>query len=384
MIKKRIFTPGPTPIHPEASKVMAGPALHHRKSEFKEIFRQTVANLKAIYKTTNDLLLFTSSGTGAMESATVNLLSPGAKVLVGAAGKFGERWEGLCKQYGMRTTVIRKNYGESIEASEIAEHMDKDPEIEAVFVQGCESSTGAAMDIEAIGDTVARFPNTVSVIDAITTLGAASLHTDEWKLDVVIGGSQKAFMIPPGLAFISISQKAWEKSKRATTPRFYFDWKREWENQSKWQSAFTPAVNLVQALHQATSSILESGIDDLVANAALLARLTREAASAWGLSLFARRPANALTAIAIPPPLNAEKIVSDLQSTFGAAIAGGQGEMKGKIIRIAHLGYYDSIDLLGLLGAMEVTLSKQKHPLRLGSGVAAALQALVDRLNDQP
>ncbi|MBI3940267.1 MAG: alanine--glyoxylate aminotransferase family protein [Acidobacteria bacterium] len=376
MIKKRVFTPGPTPIHPDASIVMAGPALHHRKREFKEIFRETVANLKTMYKTTHDVLLFSSSGTGAMESAVVNLVSPGAKVVVGSVGKFGERWENLCKQYGMRAAVIRKNYGESIEAAEVDAHLEKDPEIEAVFIQGTESSTGAAMDLEAIGAVVARHPRVISVVDAITTLGAAPLHTDEWRLDVVIGGSQKALMIPPGLAFVSISPKAWERSRQSKTPRFYFDWKREYENQIKGQTAFTPAVNLVQALHQATRFILTDGVDDLIANAALLARMTREAAKAWGFSLFATRPANALTAIAIPAPLDAEAIVSDLEDSFGAAIAGGQGEMKGKILRVAHLGYYDAIDLLGLLGAMECVLRKRRPGTELGKGVSAALGVL--------
>ena len=376
MIKKRLFTPGPTLIHPDAGMIMSGPALHHRKSEFKEIFRQTTANLKAIYKTTHDILLLACSGSGAMESAVVNLLSPGARVLVGSAGKFGERWESLCKQYGVNATVIRKEYGDSVDPGEIGAHLEKDPQIEAVFIQGCESSTGAAMDLQALGEIVARFPKTVSVVDAITTLGAAPLHTDEWKLDVVIGGSQKAFMIPPGLAFVSISAKAWEKSRQSKIPRFYFDWKREQENQIKNQTAFTPAVNLVQALHQATAFILKDGVDDLVANAALLARMTRAAAAAWQLPLFARHPADALTAISIPAPLQAETIVSDLQKMFGAAIAGGQGEMQGKLIRIAHLGYYDAVDLLGLLGAMECVLHKQDPSRPMGAGVAAALKVL--------
>ncbi len=381
MIKKRIFTPGPTPIHPEASKVMAGPALHHRKSEFKEIFQQTLANLKKIYKTENEMLLLSCSGTGAMESAVVNLLSPGSKVLIGSTGKFGERWEALCQRYCMQASVIRKSYGESVYAEEIGAHLERDPEIEAVFVQGCESSTGAAADLQAIGQAVARFPRTVSVIDAITTIGAASLHTDEWNLDVVIGGSQKAFMIPPGLAFLSISKKAWEKTKQSKTHRFYFDWEQEQKNQSKGQSAFTPAVNLVQALHEATQFILQDGVDDLVANASLLARMTQEAVKAWGLRLFAKHPANALTAVAIPSPLDAQALISELQNRFGAAIAGGQGEMKGRIIRIAHLGYYDTIDLLGLLGAMECVLRRQQPSFQLGSGVTAALRVLADMLH---
>ncbi|HEY3129679.1 MAG TPA: alanine--glyoxylate aminotransferase family protein, partial [Acidobacteriota bacterium] len=295
MIKKRIFTPGPTPIHPEASKVMAGPALHHRKSQFKQVFAQTLANLKRIYKTDNDLLLLSCSGTGAMESAVVNLLSPGSKVLIGSTGKFGERWEALCQRYCMQATVIRKDYGESVYAEEIEPHLERNPEIEAVFVQGCESSTGAAADLQSIGRVVARFPGTVSVVDAVTTLGAAPLHTDQWNLDVVIGGSQKAFMIPPGLAFLSISKKAWVKAKQSKSRKFYFDWEQEQNNQSKGQTAFTPAVNLVQALHESTRFILQDGVDDLVANAALLARMSQEAVKAWGLPLFARHPANALT-----------------------------------------------------------------------------------------
>ncbi|HEY2930588.1 MAG TPA: alanine--glyoxylate aminotransferase family protein [Acidobacteriota bacterium] len=376
MIKKRIFTPGPTPIYPEASKVMAGPALHHRKKEFKEIFEQTLKNLRAIYRTENDLLILSCSGTGAMESAVVNLLSPGAKALIATAGKFGERWESLCKQYGIQTTVIRKEYGESITASEIGNHLEKDSGIEAVFVQGCESSTGASMDLKAIGEVVSRHSGTVSVVDAITTLGVEPLYTDQWKLDVVIGGSQKAFMIPPGLAFVSISRKAWEKSKKCSARKFYFDWSREQANQPKGQTAFTPAVNLVQALLESTNFILQDGVDDLVANASLLARMARAAVQAWGLTLFPRQPANALTAISIAPPLDAQRLISELQDRFGAVIAGGQGEMKGKIIRIAHLGYYDALDLIGLLGAIEYCLRKQGHKFELGSGVAAALQVL--------
>ena len=378
MIKKRIFTPGPTPIHPEAGKSMAGPALHHRKSEFKQIFEQARNNLKAIYRTENDVLILSCSGTGAMESAVVNLVSPGARVLVATAGKFGERWEGLCRQYGMQTAVIRKQYGESVSASEIAGHLEKEGGVEAVFVQGCESSTGASMNLKAIGEVVSRYPGTVCVVDGITSLGVETVLTDEWNLDVVVGGSQKAFMIPPGLAFVSISRKAWEKSKNCTTARFYFDWSREQSSQSKGQTAFTPAVNLVQALLESTNFILKTGLDDLVANASLLARMARAAALAWGIALFPQNPANAITALSVAPPLDAQKLVAELENRFGAIIAGGQGEMKGKIIRIAHLGYYDALDLIGLLGAIEYCLKKQGHDFQLGSGVGAALQVLAE------
>lgn len=375
LVKKRMFTPGPTPVLPEAVLSMAAPILNHRKEDFKRLFRECVEMLKTVYKTKTDPIILTASGSGAMEAAVTNLLSSGDKALVVVGGKFGERWEELCRAYGLEVVRIALEWGESVDPKDIGRHLERDAAIKAVFIQATESSTGAANDIAELGRVVSRFPNTVLVVDAITGLGCAPIHTDEWNLDVVVGGSQKAFMLPPGLAFLSVSPKAWERVKVNKQPRFYFDLLKEQKEQQSGQTSFTPAISLVQGLHAALRYISEIGVDGLVANAAFQAQATRAAAQAMGLKLVARRPSNALTAVYNPEGIEGSKIIGEMNRQFGLIMSGGQGKLKGKIFRVAHLGYFDFCDTLSALGCLEIVLHQLGHPLTLGAGTQAAMQA---------
>lgn len=375
IIKKRLFTPGPTPLHTKALAFDPLELPHHRTEEFRTLFSQCIAALKSVFKTEYDLLLLTSSGTGAMEAAVTNLLSPGDEAIVISAGKFGERWEQLCQAYSIRTHVIRRPYGESVDPSLVQQTLDTRAECRAVFVQACESSTGAAHDIQALGRIVGDRPDTILVVDAITGLGTMDLQTDAWNLDVVIGGSQKAFMIPPGLSFLSLSPKALRFLERSQNPRFYFDIRRELGQQAKGQTAFTPAVHLVRCLKEALDFIMKDGIDALVANAHCQATVTRSAMAALRMSLVARCPADAMTSAYPPDGIRSAELVKALQKEFGLAISGGQGVLKDKIIRIAHLGYYDAYDTFAMITCLEASLARLGYSFDLGTASRAALQS---------
>jgi aspartate aminotransferase-like enzyme len=381
--KKRLFTPGPTPVLPEAVLAMSAPILNHRKDDFKRLLRESTAMLKSIYKTENDVLILTSSGTGAMESAVTNFLSPGDRVLVVVGGKFGERWEELCRAFRLNVVKVPVEWGDAVDPIDIEIHLERDPSIRAVFLQACESSTGVANDIARIGHIVARYPRTLLVVDAITGLGTMDMRTDEWYLDVVIGGSQKAFMLPPGLAFVSVSTKAWEFAKESTLPKFYYDLTKERASQGEGQTAFTPAISLIQGLHSALTYINRFGVDHLIGNAALLAKVTRAAVTAIGLRLVARSPADAMTAVYVPKGIEGNKLVSELSQQFGIVLSGGQGKLKGKIFRIAHLGYYDLYDTMAMISCLEIALQRLGYAAPLGEGVKAALQTYLERTKER-
>lgn len=374
IIKKRLFTPGPTPVLPEAAVGMTAPILHHRKPEFKTLLKESHRMLQSIFKTDGDVLIVASSGTGAMESAVTNLLSSGDKALVIVGGKFGERWEEICHAFGIKTDAIYLEWGDAVDPQEIKRRLEKDDAIRAVFIQACESSTGVANDIAEVGRVVAKHPRACLVVDAITGLGTMELRTDEWHLDVVIGGSQKAFMLPPGLAFISLSSKAWELVKQARLPRYYFDLARERKAQAEGQTSFTPAISLIQGLHPALQFITRMGIDNLVKNSARQAAITRAAVKALGLKLVASAPADAMTAVYTPPGIEADKLVSELNTRFGIILSGGQGKLKGRIVRIAHLGYYDFYDTIALVSCLEVGLQQLGYNCDPGAGAKAAMQ----------
>jgi aspartate aminotransferase-like enzyme len=380
IIKERLFTPGPTPLLLEAQLRALTMTLHHRTDSFRTLMRETLDNLKYYFNTRHDVILFASSGTGAMEGAISNLLSPGDRVLIGTAGKFGERWVQLAKAYGIESVVVEAPYGHAVPISEIKKHLETGGPFRAVFIQATESSTGVRNDVEALGKIVSALPECCLVVDAITGLGTTELHPDEWGIDIMIGGSQKATMIPPGLAFACVSEKAWKAIEKAKLPRYYFDYAKERKSLSKGESSYTPATSLVVSLHGALNYIKQLGLENLIANAALLAAATREAATVLGLTPFAvSSPANAVTAINAPAGIESTKVVKEMRSRFGVIITDGQGTMKGHMFRLAHLGYYDFLDLMAVLGALEIVLLKVGHKVELGSGVQAAQNVYLRR-----
>jgi aspartate aminotransferase-like enzyme len=375
MFKERLFTPGPTQLLPAVQLAMAQPIKHHRTDEFRSIFKEVLDGLRYVYNTQNDVLCFTSSGSGAMEGAVVNLLSPGDKALVISAGKFGERWAALCKAFGANTSILSIPYGQAVEPAQVAAELEKHPDTRAVFVQYSESSTGARHDVKALGEIVHPYPKAALVVDAITGLGVMEMPVDEWHLDVVIGGSQKALMLPPGLAFASVSQKAWGLIESAKSSKFYFDYQKERKNNARGESSYTPAITLIMAAREAIRYIRSIGRDNLIANAGLLASATRAAAQALGLKLFAERsPSDALTAICAPEGIDSGTIIKEFKQNFGATVANGQGEMRGRLFRVAHLGYYDFTDMVALIACLEIIMKKLNLPVELGAGVKGAQQ----------
>src|SRR5882724_7084635 len=373
IIKERLFTPGPTPLLLEAQLRALTMTLHHRTDAFRTLMRETLDNLRYYFNTRNDVILFASSGTGAMEGAVSNLLSPGDRVLIGTAGKFGERWVQLAKAYGIESVVVEAPYGHTVPMSEMKKHLESSGPFRGVFIQATESSTGVRNDVEALGKMVSALPECCLVVDAITGLGTTELHPDEWGIDVLIGGSQKATMIPPGLAFASVSEKGWKAIEKAKLPRYYFDYAKERKSLAKGESSYTPATSLVVCLHDALDYIKKLGRENLIANAALLAAATREAATALGLTHFAvSSPANAVTAINAPSGIESTKIVKDMRARFGAILTDGQGTMKGHMFRLAHLGYYRFPDFMGGVGGVGNWVVKVGHKVELGSGVRAA------------
>ncbi|HZS49842.1 MAG TPA: alanine--glyoxylate aminotransferase family protein [Bryobacterales bacterium] len=382
--KTRLLTPGPTPLYPPATRAMLASDLHHRTEEFRRLYKGVIEDLKYFMGTRNDVLLFTSSGTGAMESAVSNLFSRGERVVCVSAGKFGERWIEIAKAFGLATTILSAPYGEAVLPARVAAAVRDEPSIRGVLVQATESSTGVAHDIEAMAAAV-RGTDVLLIVDAITGLGTSVLDIDGWGLDVVIGGSQKALMVPPGMAYLSVSPRAWERARRSDLPHYYFDLRKEKQSGDKGESSWTPATSIVLALAEALRYIREIGRENLIQNAQLLARATRAAVAALGLRLFASRsPAGALTAVLAPEGMDSGVIVKEFRESFGAIVANGQGEMKGKIFRIAHLGYFDFADLFAVIAELEVILHRLGLPVRLGAGVAAAQQVYIEAGQQQP
>lgn len=376
--KLRLLTPGPTPLYPKALHAMMGSDIHHRTEDFRNLYRAVLADLKEVMGTSNDIIPTVSSGTGAMEASVSNLFSAGDKVLVCSAGKFGERWAEITKAYGLDVTVLQAEYGDVVTPERVASALKENPGVRGVFVQASETSTGASHDIRAMAGIV-RKTEAIFVIDAITGLGTQPLDIDGWGLDVVIGGSQKAFMIPPGLAFLSISPKAWGFADSSKLPKYYFNLKKERKSAASGESSWTPATSLLLALAESLKYIQSIGMDKLVENAQLLARATREAVKALGLELFAPgSPAASVTAVRAPKGWDSGVIVKEFRDRFGAIIANGQGTMKGQIFRIAHLGYFDFADLFAVVAGLEVILSAHGHPVKYGTGVAAVQNVYAD------
>jgi aspartate aminotransferase-like enzyme len=369
--KQRLLTPGPTPLYPPALRAMMASDIHHRTEDFRNIYKSVLADLKEVMGGSGDILLFASSGTGAMEGSVSNLFSRGDKVIVCSAGKFGERWAEITKAFGLEVNVLKAEYGDVVAPERVEAALAAAPDTKGVFVQASETSTGAAHDVRAMGGAIAKTP-ALFIVDAITGLGTMPLDIDGWGLDVVIGGSQKAFMVPPGVAFLSISQKAWKQSESATLPHYYFDFKKEKKNGANGESSWTPSTAIILALGEALRYVKEVGMANLIENAQLLARATRAAAQELGLELFAAKsPGASVTAVKAPRGMDSGVIVKEFRKRFGAIIANGQGSMKGQIFRIAHLGYFDFADLFGVIAGLEIILHANGHAVKFGSGVAA-------------
>jgi aspartate aminotransferase-like enzyme len=381
MIRKiRLFTPGPTPLLPAAQFAMAAADMHHRTPEFRALYQKVLAQLKVFVGTQNDVLLLASSGTGAMEASVSNLTSPGDQVLVLTAGKFGERWVELAKAFGCVAEVVKAPYGETFDLATVRKALK--PEHRVLYMQATETSTGVRHDVEAIAKLLKEAGSgALLVVDGITGLGTTHFDVDGWGIDVLIGGSQKAVMIPPGLAYLSVSEKAWAAMEGAKNPRFYFDLRKERKNAVKGESAYTPAVALIAGLGAALDYIagqaggdLEKGRIALIDNAQVNAAATRAGLVALGFTLFApTAPAAAATAVAVPAGMNSGDVVKALKARFALVTANGQGEMQGKIFRVAHLGFFDYLDTVAFLGAMEhIAKDTLGLPVEYGQAVVAA------------
>lgn len=372
--KTRLFTPGPTPLSPAVLQALGKSIPHHRTDEFRAIFKGAREGLQRFLKTSQDVLILSCSGSGGMEAALVNTLSTGDTMLALVAGNFGERWASIGRAHGMEVQVLEAEWGTAVTPEAVKAALDANPKIRGVFVQHSESSTGVKHDIQAMASVVKDRADVLLVVDAISGAGAMPLHTEEWGVDVVIVGSQKSLALPPGMAFVAVNEKAWQRIQSAKAPRFYFDLLRERKAQVNFESAFTPPISLVVALEAAIRELdAIGGVDALVKNAATLAAMTRGAAHALGLPLLAPVDhGDALSALKPPPGIEAGKISKILKTEFRSEVAGGQGKLKGQIFRVAHLGYYDVTDILGLIGTLEIALHRVGHKFTPGAGIAAA------------
>jgi serine---pyruvate transaminase len=371
--KRYLFTPGPTPVPPEVLAVLGEPVVHHRSPDFRPIYERCLARLREVCRTSGDVLLFTASGTGAFESAVANLVSPGEPHLVVSAGNFGERWAALTAAYGADVDHLRYAWGETPEADDVRARL-AEREAKAVWVVHSETSTGVVADIQAVA-RVAKDAGALVVVDAVSSLGAVPCETDAWGLDVVVSGSQKALMTPPGLGLCAVSEGAYAAT--GSSPRFYFDWERTRSAQAKLDAAFTPPVSLVAALDVALGLLLDEGLEASFERHVRLGRAARAGAKAMGLELFSpdEDRSAVVTAVRSPDGIDASDVVKALRDRFGITIAGGQGELLGKIFRLGHIGWFDVFDIATMLAAVELVLAEQGADIERGVAVTAALEA---------
>ena len=371
MHKDYLLTPGPTPLPPQVQEALSRPIIHHRTTQYRALLKRVLQNLQTAMQTKESVILFTSSGTGAMEAACCNLLSPGERAIVILGGKFAERWQHLAQAFGASVTTVPVAYGEAVDPEQVRQALKAHPDAKVVFSTLCETSTGVVHDLAAIGAIVRASP-AVLVTDAISGLLADACKTDAWGLDVVVTGSQKGLMLPPGLAFMSVSSKAWSRVEQAKSPRFYFDLRLYRKALEDDDTPFTSSVSLVVALDEALTLLLEDGVERVLQRVALMAQATRAGVEAMGLSLFAKRPSNAVTAVSVPNGVDGKKLTTHMQDRYHVTIAGGQGEMAGKVFRIAHMGAIAPFDLLVALSAVELSLLELGWPLSPGEGLKAA------------
>jgi len=377
MKKEFLFTPGPTPIPPEALLGMANQIDYHRSAEAVEMIKDVLEKLKHVFQTQNDVMLLTSSGTGALEGAVVNLLSRDDRVIVIRSGKFGERWGEICTAYGIEFDAIDTEWGGSVDPQTVAEHLDKRPDTKAVLSTLCETSTGALHDIEKLAQ-ITRDRPTLLVVDAVSALGADDLQMDHWGVDAVVSCSQKGLMTPPGLGFAALNARAWDAVETSNLPKYYFDFRKARQAGLKGSTPYTPAITFIVALHHALNRICAEGIRNVIARHARLAEATRSAIKAIGLNLFASNPANTLTSIRLPEGMDGKGFVRMMRQKHGITYAGGQDQLSGKIIRIAHLGWMNEYDVIVAIAALERGLAEIGYDVPLGTGLAAA-QAVFHR-----
>ena len=376
--KRYLLTPGPTPVPPEVLAAISQPVVHHRGPDFKPVYERSLARLREVFRTQSEVLLFASAGTGAMESAVANLCSPGERVLVVSAGHFGERWRAIASAYGAEVETLEYAWGEIPNADDLAGRLQELAGTKAVFLTHSETSTGVVCDLQALAAVVNEHGG-LSVVDAVSSLGAVPLETDAWSLDVVVSGSQKALMTPPGLAMVTVSERAW--AARGDAPRFYFDWERTRKGQAALNAPFTPPVSLVAGLDVALGMLLGAGLEAVFDRHVRLGRACREGAKAMGLELFSpdEDRSAVVTAIQAPDGIDATELVSALSDRFGITIANGQGALKGKIFRIGHIGYFDVFDITTALAAVELVLAGLGAEIERGVAVTRALEAYEER-----
>ncbi len=380
MKKKYLLAPGPTPVPPEVLLAMAVPMIHHRAKDFADILGSVKQDLQWLFQTRGDVVIMASTGTGGMEASVSNFLSAGEKALVVNGGKFGERWGKICKAYGAKVEEIQVEWGRAVDPDQIRKMLSKDSGIKAVYIQASESSTGVAHPTQEIAEIVRSHSDALMVVDAISALGALDLKVDEWGLDVVVAGSQKAFMLPPGLSFVSVSQKAWQKAAATHNSKFYFDLKKEKDGLAKNQTAYTPAVSLILGLAEVMKILKSEGLENIFERHRRLARATREAMAAIGLGLYAKdAPSESITAVMAPAGIDGQAIYKDLREKYGVTAAGGQDQARGKIFRISHMGYAQTFDVITAVSAVEMVLKGLGYELDLGKGVGAAEEILLQK-----
>jgi aspartate aminotransferase-like enzyme len=376
--KRHLLTPGPTPVPPEVLAAISQPVVHHRSPDFRPVYERLLARLRDVFRTKSEVLLFGSAGTGAMESTVANLCTPGERVLVVSAGAFGDRWRAIASSYGAEVETLDYAWGEIPAVDDVTGRLRELGGVKAVFLTHSETSTGVVCDLQALAAAVSE-QGALSVVDAVSSLGAVPVETDAWGLDAVVSGSQKALMTPPGLAMVSASERAW--AARGESPRFYFDWERTRKAQAALDAPFTPPVSLVAGLDVALGILLDAGLDAVFDRHVRLGRACREGAKAMGLELFSPDEDRSaiVTAIHAPDGIDATELVRALRNRFGITIANGHGVLKGKIFRIGHIGYFDVFDITTALAAVELVLADLGAEIERGAAVTRALEAYEER-----
>lgn len=378
-MKSRIFTPGPTQIPERVVATMSRAGVHHRSPEFRRIFEEASENLRHFFKTSQDVLILTASGTGAMEAAVANFLRCGDQVITIEGGKFGQRWGEISRAYGLAVHAIEVPWGEVLSPELLAAEMERVPDVAAVFMTHSETSTGVAFDIESLARVVReRSEQTLVIVDGITSVGVLPFFMDEWEVDVCVSGSQKGVMIAPGLAFIAAKSRAWQRAAQSDLPKYYFDLEKARNARQKGNTPYTPAVPQILGLQESLRMILENGVEHYWQKYGRIAHAMRAGVRAIGLELFASRPSNALTAIKVPPGVNGAQLIQHLRTEYGITVAGGQEHLKGRIFRVAHMGDYDQLDMIACASAVEMALRDLGWKFEIGSGVAALQQAYVN------
>ncbi|NPV10902.1 MAG: alanine--glyoxylate aminotransferase family protein [Ignavibacteria bacterium] len=371
MFKRRLFTPGPTPVPEKIMLKMSEPIIHHRNPEFKEIFAELNSNIKYLFQTKQNVYTLTSSGTGAMEAAVGNVISDGDKAIFVNGGKFGERWGQMIKTFGGIPIEVKKEWGKPPSVDEIIDLVKKDPDVKAIYLTHSETSSGTVTNVREIAKAVHEISDALIVVDGITSVGAIELKMDEWDLDIVLTGSQKGLMIPPGLSFIAVSERAWRKINETENRVFYFSLKKAQKALESGDTPWTPAITLVIGANEALKLIKEEGLENIWKRHHRLAEGIRIGVKALGLKLMSKNPSNAITAVFIPEGIEFKKFNDALKYEFGITVAGGQEQYKGKLFRISHLGYYDELDMITMISALEFALKKAGYNFQAASGVNA-------------